>query len=84
MVGWVCLVDIVHHMWRMGEIPQELGWTVLLLIPKWTTYTQGAILLETLWKVVGVLIDTRIHASLQLHDVLHGFRSRRQTGMAIM
>ena len=34
---WMCLVDIVQHVWSMGEIPQDLGWAVLVLIPKWTT-----------------------------------------------
>ena len=45
---WICLVDINQHMWRTGEIPQELGWTVLVLIPKGTTDTWGIGLLETL------------------------------------
>ena len=58
------LVDIVHHMWSTGEIPQELGWTVLVLIPKGTTDTRFVGLLETLWKVVEALIDTRLCASL--------------------
>ena len=22
---WMCLMEIVQHMWRIGEIPQELG-----------------------------------------------------------
>ena len=45
-------------MWRTGEITQDLGWTVLVLIPKGTNVTRGIGLLETLWKVVEVLIDT--------------------------
>ena len=80
----MCLVYLVHHMWRMREIPQELGWTVLVIIPKGTTDTRVISLLETLWKVVEALIDTRLCAILQMHDVLHGFRSRRGMGMAIM
>ena len=51
-------------MWCRGEIPQELGWKVLVLIPKGTTNTKCIGLLETLWKVVEVLIDTHIHASM--------------------
>ena len=31
-----------------------------------------------------MLIDTRLRAILQLHDALHGFRSGRGTGTAIM
>ena len=40
------LVDTVHHMWHTGEIPQELIWTLLVLIPKGTTTTRGIGLLE--------------------------------------
>ena len=80
----LCLVDIVQHMWRTGEIPQELGWTIPVLIPKGTTNTQDIGLLETLWKVVEALIDTRLRSILQLHDVLNGLRSRRGTGIAIV
>ena len=84
MEHWQFLVDILKNMWRMGEIPQYLGWTVLFLIHKGITYTWGIVLMETLWKVVEALIDTRLRASLQFHDILHGFWARRGTGTAIM
>ena len=41
-------------------------------------------MLKTLWKVVEVLIYTRLHASLQLHDVLHCFGAGRGMGIFIM
>ena len=78
------LVDIVQHMWRIGDIPQYLGWTVLVLIPKGTTNTRDIGLLETLWKVVEALIETSIRASLQMHEIQHGFRAGRGTGAAII
>ena len=59
-------------------------WNVLVLITKRTTGTWVIGLLDTLWKMVEALIYTRLRASLQMHDVLHGFRSRIGTGMAIM
>ena len=71
-------------MWRTGDIPQELGCTILVLIPKDTTNKRGISLLETLWKVVEALIDTCLHAILQMHDVLHGFRAGRGSGTTIM
>ena len=71
-------------MWRTGDIPQDLGWEILVLIPKGTTDTRGIGLLETLWKVMEALIDTRLYASLQTHDFLHGFRAGRGMGTAIM
>ena len=49
-----------------------------------TTNTRGISLLDTLWKVVEELIETCLCASLQIHDVLHGFRAGRGTGTAIM
>ena len=30
---WMCLVDILQHMWHTGDIPLELGLTILVLIP---------------------------------------------------
>ena len=41
-------------------------------------------MLETLWKVVEALIDTCLRASLQMQNVLHGFRAGRGTGPDIM
>ena len=84
MEHWMCLVDIVQHIWSTGEIPHDLGWTILVLIPKGTTNTRGIELLETLWKVVEALIDTSILASLQLHDFLHRFRAGIGTCTAII
>ena len=71
----MCLVDIVQHVWQTGEIPQELDWTFLVLIRKGTTDTRGIGLLDSLWKVVVALIDTRLRSSLQFHDVFHGLRN---------
>ena len=81
---WLCLVYIVQHMWSTGEIPQELGWTVLVLIPKGTTDTWGIGLIETMWKVVEALIDTCLRASLHMHEILHGSRARIGMRTAIM
>ena len=58
------LVDIVQHMWQTGDIPQELGWTSLVIIPIVTTYTRGIGLLETLCRVVEALIDTCLRSIL--------------------
>ena len=56
----------------------------MVLIIKGTTYTWGIGLLETLWKLVEALIETRLCANLQFHEVLHGFRAGRGTGRDIM
>ena len=56
----------------------------MLLIPKGTTDKRDIDLLDTLWKVVEVLVDTCLRASLQMHNTLHGLRDRIGTGTAIM
>ena len=80
----MCLVDLVKHVWRTGEIPQELECTILVLVMKGAINTQVIGLLETLWKVLEALIYTRLRASLKMHDILRGFRAGRETGTAIM
>ena len=65
---WAFLVDLVQNMERTGEIPQELGWTILVLIMKGNTDTRGIGLLEKLWKVMEALIYTCLRASLHMHN----------------
>ena len=57
---------------------------MLVLIPKGNTDTQGIVLLQSLWKGVDDIIDTRLMTSVRLHNVLHGFCSGRGTGAAIV
>ena len=74
MSGGNFITNVAH-----GEILQEFGWTILVLIPKGATYTRCIGLLETKWKLVEALIDTYMRESLHFHDVLHGFWDRRGT-----
>ena len=57
-----------------------MGWTILVLITKGNTYTQGIGLLETLWKVMEDIINTRLQSSIHFHNFLYGFCARRGTG----
>ena len=47
-----------------GEIPQELGWTILVLIPKGNTDTWGIDLLETMCKFFESIINTLLRVSI--------------------
>ena len=60
-------------MWITREIPLELGWTILVLIPKENTYNHDIGLLETHWKVLDAIINTPLQASIQFSYVLYGF-----------
>ena len=83
--NWDLLLHLVTHMWNTGEIPTELTWTILVLIPKGDgTQTRGIGLNETLWKILEAIIDTRVKAAVVFHDILHGFIQRRGTGTAIL
>ena len=70
---WRKLVYLTQYMWHHREIPTELVWAIIVLILKGNTDNQGVGLLETLWKVVEDIIDTRLQACITIHDVLHGF-----------
>ena len=78
------LLDIAQHMWRTEEIPQELGWAILVLIPEEVTDTRGIGLLETFCKLVEALIDTRLISIIHFRDVLHGLRDGIDTGTDVM
>ena len=42
----VKLVKMIQFMWETGSIPMELGWTVLVLIPRGDVYNKGIRQLE--------------------------------------
>ena len=80
---WLKLADFIQFIWDNISTPTELGWTVLVLIQKGSTYTWGIGILEVMWKVVEAVIYTRIKTVVQFHDVLHGFRAGRGAGTTI-
>ena len=47
-------------MYQHGEIPEDLGWKILILVAKLNTDTRGIVFLETLWKVVEAIINTHL------------------------
>ena len=51
-------------MWNNRDIPTDIVCKILVLIPKGNTDTRGIGLLELLWKVVEVIIDIRLMASV--------------------
>ena len=81
---WIKLVYILYFMWDTGSILAELEWTVLVLVTNINSDTQEIGLLEIVYKVLEVVIDTRVNAIVQLHYVFHGFHGGRLTGTNIM
>ena len=81
---WELLVQLVQHCWQHGTIPEEATWNLLALLPKGNGDFRGIGLLETFWKIIEAVIDSRVGQSVQFHDILHGFLPRRGTGTAIL
>ena len=52
----------------------------MLLIPKGNRYFRGIGIVEFLWKSLSGVINWRIRAVVQFHDVLHGFWACRGMG----
>jgi hypothetical protein len=81
---WDLVCQLVQHMFAEGAIPQELSWSVLVLIPKESGGMRGIGLLEVIWKVCSSIINSRLQNGIEYYEALHGFRKERGTGTAIL
>ena len=78
-------MQLIQRIWCIGELPTELLWIILILIPKPNSEArQGIGLLETVWKVLEGVIDTSVKQTVEFHDSLHGFKPNHGTGTAII
>jgi hypothetical protein len=80
---WCLFVQLVQAAWTHGEIPHQLLWIIVILIPNGGGDYRGIGLLEPIWKVIERIIDHWLNA-FNLHDSLHGCRNKRSTGTAII
>ena len=48
---WHKFVELIRHIWDHGEIPTQMTWIVMVLIPKGGDDYRGIGLLEPFWKV---------------------------------
>ena len=80
---WKHFVLLIQTIWERGEIPPQMAWIIIVLLPKGGGDFRGIGLLEPAWKVVEILMDTRLK-SIELYDCLHGFMANRGTGTAII
>ena len=81
---WDPLVQLVQHVFLTGEIPQGMAHSVCVLLPKPDGGVRGLGLLEIVWKVVASILTVRLNAGIRWHDSIHGFRTARGTGTAII
>ena len=74
------VVELVQTAFREGDLAEESTWQAVVLIPKGKKDYWGIGLVEVMWKVVVVVLNSRFTSSITYHDVLHGFWEVRGTG----
>ena len=77
-------MNIVQTAFIVGVLAEEATWQVVVLIPKGVGNYCGIGLMEVVWKVIVVIINCLITASITYHDFLHGFRAGRGMGTATL
>ena len=65
-----------------AQVPFQMMWLTVVLLPKGNGDYWGIGLLEISWKVIESIINWRIADKVTFHDALHGFRAQRVTGTA--
>ena len=60
---------------------EEYMWQAVVLIPKGGGDYRGIGLVEVVWKVVTLILNSQFTTSTTLHNVLHGLREGRGTGI---
>jgi hypothetical protein len=80
---WDAFVRLLQHVYTTGEIPAQMAWSTVVLLPKSDGGVRGIGLLEVTWKVLSSLVDKRISRNITYHDSVHGFRAKRGTGTAV-
>jgi hypothetical protein len=81
---WDKFCELIRHCFDTGELSQSACFSTLVLIPKSDGGVRGIGLLESVWKVMSMIIKERMSRTIQFDDMLHGFRPGRGTGTAIL
>ena len=83
-VNWERVVGLVQMAFREGRLAEYAMWQAVALIPNGGKYYRGIGLMEVVWKVVAVVLNCWLVASITLHDFLQVFRAGRGTGTATL
>jgi hypothetical protein len=81
---WNKFVDLITNCFNTGEVPQSACFSTLVLILKSDGGVRGIGLLESVWKVISMIIKERMSHTIQFDDMLHGFCPGRGMGTAIL
>jgi hypothetical protein len=67
-VKWNKFVELVQRAFATEELPAEISWSVLVVIPKGCGSFRGIGLLEVIWKVIFYIIDSRLNEEIEFDD----------------
>ena len=76
------VVDLIQICFWEQQVPTQMLWSTVVLLPKGNGNYQGIGLLEMSWKVIESIINQRIASKVNFHNALHGFQTSRGTGTA--
>ena len=69
---WYKVVDIIKYALKEGRINVDCEWKTVVLILKWNMKFRGIGIVEVIWKAVPGVVNFRIGAAVDFHDMLHG------------
>ncbi len=78
---WKIFVELIEAVWKRGEIPEQMSWMIVALLPKGGGDYRGIGLLDPFWKVVEKIMVCRL-GSIEFHPCLHRGLPKRGTGTA--
>jgi hypothetical protein len=81
--NWRLFLKLTQAVWDHGNVPPQLLWVIVVLIPKGCGNYQGIGLLEPMWKICEHVMDMRLNR-IPLHESLHGCHDGRGTGTAVI
>jgi hypothetical protein len=78
---WQIFLGLIQTIWDRGEIPEQMSWMVIVLLPKGGGNFRGIGLLDPCWKVVEKIMVCQM-AIIEFDPSLHGGQPKRGTGTA--
>ncbi len=78
---WRIFLGLIQTIWDRGEIPEQMSWMVIVLLPKGGGNFHGIGLLDPCWKVVEKIMVRRM-AIIEFHPSLQGGLPKHGTGTA--
>jgi hypothetical protein len=76
---WRIFVELIQAIWEWGEIPEQMSWMVIVLLPKGGGNFRGIGLLDPFWKEVEKIMVCRL-GTIEFHPCLHGGLPKRGAG----